>query len=45
MPPPGRGKLVSLESGLFVTSPRGMEAGYVPIVARQENGTLRKTKT
>ena len=36
MPPPSRGKLVSLDPGLFVTPPKGMEAGYVPIVTRQE---------
>lgn len=36
MPPPGRGKLVSLDPGLFVTPPKGMETGYVPIVTRQE---------
>jgi hypothetical protein len=36
MSPPSRGKLASLDSGLFVTPPKGMEAGYVPIVTRQE---------
>jgi hypothetical protein len=36
MAPPTRGKLVSLDPGLFVTPPQGMEAGYVPIVTRQE---------
>lgn len=36
MPPPSRGKLVNLDPGLFVTPPKGMEAGYVPIVTRQE---------
>lgn len=36
MLPPGRGKLVSLDPGLFVTPPKGMEVGYVPIVTRQE---------
>lgn len=33
---PGRGRLVSLDPGLFVTPPKGMEVGYVPIVIRQE---------
>lgn len=36
MAPPTRGKLVSLDPGLFVTPPKGMETGYVPIVTRQE---------
>jgi hypothetical protein len=36
MPPPSRGKLASLDPGLFVTPPKGMEVGYVPIVTRQE---------
>lgn len=36
MPPPSRGKLVRLDPGLFVTPPKGMEIGYVPIVIRQE---------
>ncbi len=36
MLPPGRGRLVSLDPGLFVTPPKGMEVGYVPIVTRQE---------
>jgi hypothetical protein len=35
MPPPGRGQLVSLDPGLLVTPPKGMEVGYVPIVTRQ----------
>lgn len=36
MPPPTRGKLVSLDPALIVTPPEGMEVGYVPIVTRQE---------
>ena len=35
MPPPTQGKLVNLDPGLFVTPPRGMEVGYVPIVTGQ----------
>ena len=40
MPPPNRGKLASLDPGLFVTPPKGMEAGYVPIVTRQEKAPI-----
>lgn len=36
MPPPTLGKRVALDPGLLVTPPAGMEAGYVPIVTRQE---------
>ncbi len=36
MAPPTRGELVRLDPALFVTPPKGMEAGYVPIVPRQE---------
>jgi len=32
---PGRGELVALDPALLVTPPRGMAAGYVPIVTRQ----------
>lgn len=35
MPPPTRGTLVSLDPGLLVTPPAGLEVGYVPIVTRQ----------
>jgi hypothetical protein len=35
MPPPTRGTLVSLDPGLLVTPPDGLEVGYVPIVTRQ----------
>jgi hypothetical protein len=35
MPPPTRGELVSLDPGLLVTPPKGLEMGYVPIVTRQ----------
>jgi hypothetical protein len=36
LPPPTHGELVELDPALFVTPPKGMEAGYVPIVTRQE---------
>lgn len=36
MAPPTRGNLVALDPGLLVTPPKGLEAGYVPIVTRQE---------
>jgi hypothetical protein len=36
MRPPTRGRLVSLDPSLLVTPPSGLEAGYVPIVTRQE---------
>ncbi|MCP5516318.1 MAG: hypothetical protein H7A45_03565 [Verrucomicrobiales bacterium] len=36
MPPPTRGKLVSLDPALIVTPPAGLEIGYVPIVTRQK---------
>lgn len=35
MAAPTRGKLVSLDPGLLVTPPQGLEVGYVPIVTRQ----------
>ncbi len=35
MPPPTRGTLVSLDPGLLVTPPTGLEVGYVPIVTHQ----------
>ena len=35
MPPPTSGSLVHLDPGLIVTPPKGMEAGYVPIVIGQ----------
>jgi hypothetical protein len=35
IPPPTRGKLVSLDPALLVTPPEGLEVGYVPIVTRQ----------
>jgi hypothetical protein len=34
--PPRAGKLVSFDTHLFVTPPKGMEIGFVPIVVRQE---------
>jgi hypothetical protein len=37
MPAPRDGKpLVSIDPGLLVTPPEGLETGYVPIVTRQE---------
>ena len=36
MPPPTAGELVALDPALLVTPPAGCEAGYVPIVTRQE---------
>jgi len=36
MAPPTRGKLVSLDPGLIVTPPKGLEVGYVPIVVHQQ---------
>jgi hypothetical protein len=36
MAPPTRGELVTLDPALFVTPPKGLEVGYVPIVTRQE---------
>ena len=36
MAPPSSGTLVSMDDGLIVTPPAGMEYGYVPIVIRQE---------
>lgn len=37
MAPPREGELVDLDPALFVTPPKGMENGYVPVVTRQEN--------
>jgi len=34
---PSRGELVALDPALFVTPPKGLELGYVPIVTRQED--------
>ena len=36
MEPPTQGELASLDPALFVTPPKGMEVGYVPIVTGQE---------
>jgi len=33
--PPSHGKLATLDPALLVTSPAGLEVGYVPIVTRQ----------
>jgi hypothetical protein len=35
MAPPSHGTLVTLAPALLVASPKGVEAGYVPIVTRQ----------
>jgi len=35
MAPPSHGALVTLDPALLVTPPKGLEAGYVPIVTRQ----------
>ena len=35
MAPPSRGELATLDPALIVTPPKGLEAGYVPIVTRQ----------
>jgi hypothetical protein len=35
LPPPALGKLAEIDSALIVTPPKGLEAGYVPIVTRQ----------
>ena len=36
LPPPAVGKLAEIDPALIVTPPEGLEAGYVPIVTRQE---------
>jgi hypothetical protein len=36
MAPLGEGQLATLDQALIVTPPKGLEAGYVPIVTRQE---------
>ena len=36
MAPPTKGELAALDPALFVTPPKGLEVGYVPIVIRQE---------
>ncbi len=36
LPPPHTGELAGLDPALIVSPPPGMEAGYVPIVTRQE---------
>lgn len=35
LPPPAFGKLAELDPAVIVTPPKGLEAGYVPIVTRQ----------
>jgi len=37
MAPPGIGALATLDAGLLVKPPRGLEFGYVPIVVRQSS--------
>lgn len=42
MPPPTNGKsLVSIDPGMLVTPPKGLEIGYVPIVTHQEAVKLK----
>ena len=36
MAPPSAGTLATLDAGLLVTPPSGLEVGYVPVVTRQE---------
>ena len=36
LPPPAMGKLAEIDPALIVSPPPGMDAGYVPIVTRQE---------
>jgi hypothetical protein len=36
MAPPSSGTLAALDPALFVSPPKGLEVGYVPIVTRQE---------
>ncbi len=36
LPPPTTGRLAAIDPALIVTPPSGLEAGYVPIVTRQE---------
>lgn len=38
MPPPSHEKLVSLDLALLVTSPKGLEVSYVPIVIKKSAG-------
>lgn len=38
MAPPDRGELASLDPGLIVKAPKGLEFGYVPIAVRQAPG-------
>ncbi len=38
MAPPTAGTLATLDAALLVTPPAGLEAGYVPVVTRQEAG-------
>src|SRR4051794_18259705 len=42
LPPPTVGKLADLDPALLVTPPKGLEIGYVPIVARQGAKSVRK---
>ncbi|MEM9823677.1 MAG: T9SS type A sorting domain-containing protein [Bacteroidota bacterium] len=45
LPAPTGGTLVSLDPGLIVNPPAGMEIGYVPIVTRQEKTTIVSSTT
>jgi hypothetical protein len=42
LPPPTVGTLADLDPALIVTPPNGLEAGYVPIVTRQELASSAK---
>ena len=45
LPPPAAGSaLAALDPGVLVTPPKGFEAGYVPIVTRQEKKPAVKTR-
>ncbi len=35
LPPPKAGTIAALDSAMFVTPPKGLEVGYVPVVIRQ----------
>lgn len=42
LPPPTTGEMASLDPGLLVTPPDGLEVGYVPIAIRQERRGKQK---
>ena len=41
LPPPTTGALAAIDPALVVTPPKGLEAGFVPIVTRQERKATR----